>query len=239
MWADLRTAWAFLTIVPVGFPAGERPAGWSFGWFWLVGLAIGAGILLLRQVLPLPPEAAAFVVLLAWVVVTGGLHLDGFGDSCDGVLSTAAPERRLEIMKDPRTGSWAVIGLVMLLLGKWLAIAQTAPLLLLVAPVAGRCAMVWAAQVFPYARTGNSLGGYFRNGLGWRQVIGCSAGALLVVMWVGGRAWLAVPVAAVTVGLVGGWMARRLGGGLTGDSYGAICELTEVLCVWGMATWAS
>jgi adenosylcobinamide-GDP ribazoletransferase len=232
---DLRVAVAFLTIVPAGH-VGERRPGYAFAWFPLVGLAIG--LLLGGAALVTPAPLVGYVVLLLWVIVTGGLHLDGCGDACDGLLATTTPERRLEIMKDPRTGAWAVVGLILLLLGKFAAIGQVAPLLLLVAPVAGRWSMVVAAAVFPYART-TGLGGYFREGLGRRQVIIASVTALLVVATVTfcePRALLALFVAPLFVFAGGRWAAARLGGGLTGDVYGALCEVTELVfllgCVW-------
>lgn len=235
MIGDLRVAVAFLTILPAGH-TGERPPGYAFAWFPLVGLVIG--LLLYGAALVSPPPLAGYGVLLLWVIVTGGLHLDGYGDACDGLLATTPPQRRLEIMKDPRTGAWAVIGLVLLLLGKFVAIGQVAPLLLVVAPVAGRWSMVVAAAAFPYART-TGLGGYFREGLGRRQGIIASVTALLVIgaaAYFDPRALLALVVAPLLVFAGGRWAAARLGGGLTGDVYGALCELTELIfllgCVW-------
>ncbi len=241
MWADVRAAFSFLTVVPLGFADGRKP-GWSFAAYPLVGLAIGGLLALLAAFAPFDAPVTAFVVLAAWVIVTGGLHLDGFGDSCDGVLATVEPARRLEIMKDPRTGAWAVIGLIVLLLGKWTALGAVDPALLLLPPVVGRWAMVIAAARFPYARR-EGLGGYFRDGLGGAQVAIASVTLLVVTLvcalWIDPRALLMPIAGAGVVGLVGGWAARRLGGGLTGDSYGALCELSELTCLLiGAATWA-
>src|SRR5204862_526367 len=79
-----------------------------------------------------------------------------FADSFDVLLSTVTPECRLEIMKDPRAGSWAVTGLALLLLGKWIALRTLSPPLLIVPPVMGRWAMVLAAAAFPLARDSGS-----------------------------------------------------------------------------------
>lgn len=248
-WPDLQRALAFLTILPVGnpdaplvLPAGQvapplRKPGHAFGWFPLVGLALGGALALLGWLLANAPLLRAAGVLGTWVVLTGALHLDGFGDACDGLLATVAPARRLEIMKDPHTGSWAAVGLALLLITKFAAVAslplaQLAPALL-VAPVAGRWAMTAAARSFPYARS-SGLGGYFRDGLGRPQMALASATTLAVVALL---AWfepitLAAAVAAPVAAWGGGrWAAGRLGGGLTGDVYGAICEATEVLCL--------
>lgn len=228
---DLRRAFAFLTVLPVGYPAGGQP-GRMFAFAPLVGLCIGAAVAAVASIASLPGDLKAFLALLAWAALTGGLHLDGFGDACDGLLATTAPERRLEIMKDPRAGSWAVVGLTLLLLGKWSALRGIdAPLLLMLPPVVGRWAMTLAAWAFPYART-SGVGGYFREGLGAAQVAAATltAGAGTVVL--AGAPGLAILVAALAVVIaVGRWAAARLGGGLTGDVYGALCELTELACL--------
>jgi adenosylcobinamide-GDP ribazoletransferase len=233
MLADVRAALAFLTVLPFAYPEG-RKAGYSFAWFPLVGLLIGV---VLVGVLSFPfqsPDARAFVALAAWVILTGGLHLDGFGDSCDALLAVTTPERRLEIMKDPRAGSWAVVGLILLLLGKWTLLRDVPPVLMLLPPIAGRWAMALAAYAFPYARS-SGLGAYFRDGLGRAQVLTASIVALMVIVMialvVNQRAWLMLFTPPLIVFFSGRWAAHRLGGGLTGDVYGAICELTELICL--------
>jgi adenosylcobinamide-GDP ribazoletransferase len=173
---------------------------------------------------------AAFLALAVWAALTGGLHLDGFGDSCDGLLATTTPERRLEIMKDPRVGAYAVVGLTLLLLGKWVALREVAPLLLLLPPVMGRWALTLAAYGFPYARS-SGTGAYFRDGLGGAQVVTATALAAALALAYGWPVMLVALVAPITVLIAGRWAASRLGGGLTGDVYGALCELTEFICL--------
>lgn len=227
MWNDIRTAFSFLTIIPLGY-ATNRKAGWAFTWYPLVGLVIGAILMGVAEVSPFHSGLTAVVVLFAWVFITGGLHLDGFGDSCDGLLATVTPERRLAIMKDPRTGTWAVIGLVLLLLIKWLAIQQMPLELLILPPVLGRWAMVIAVYSFPYARP-SGAGAFFRDGIGSQQVYAATLIAFLIATKVG------FPLLMISVfcfvWLFGRWAGSRLGGGITGDVYGAICELTELLCL--------
>ena len=133
-------------------------------------------------------------------------------------------------MKDSRAGSWAVVGLILLLLGKWIALQSVEPVLLILPPVMGRWAMVLAAGSFPYART-SGVGGFFRTGFGRTQLAVATASALVIA---GSFSWPVVLVALaapVTVLVVGTWAARRLGGGLTGDVYGALGELTELVCL--------
>ena len=224
---DIRAAFAFLTIFPVGQPSRRKP-GWSFAWYPLVGAVIGAILVMLASILPFNSELKAFLVLLCWAVITGGLHLDAFGDSCDGLLVSATAGDRLRIMKDPRSGSWAVIGLILLLLGKWLAIQAVPVEWLLLPPIFGRWALVMAAYHFPYARE-SGTGAFFRDGLDARQLLVASAIVLIVVAHADAVIlWLLT--LAVTIG-IGRWAKGRLGGGITGDVYGAICELTELACL--------
>jgi adenosylcobinamide-GDP ribazoletransferase len=233
---DLRVALAFLTILPVGQTETQQP-GRSFAYFPLVGLLIG--LLLAAVAAGLGPslgaDAAAFGVLVAWVVITGGLHLDGLGDACDGLLASVEPARRLEIMKDPRTGSWAVIGLVLVLLGKWVLLQDLPAVSLIAIPVTGRWVMVLVAYAFPYARSGG-LGGYFRQGLGRWQALIASLTTIIVLAGLAAiiqaLLLLALLLMPLIMGLVGMWASRRLGGGLTGDVYGALCELTELMSLF-------
>lgn len=232
IWADFRLALAFLTTIPVKTPDTGRPPGYSFTYFTLIGTGIGLLLFGVGSLTLLPDFQVAFLVVLAWVVITGGLHLDGFGDACDGLFAATTPARRLEIMKDSRAGSWAVIGLVLLLLGKFLSVSSLTPALLILPPVAGRWVMVMAAWAFPYARQQGS-GGYFRDGLGWQQAAWASVVASLILLamsvFLDLHALLALPVVILVLFGVGQWASERLGVGLTGDLYGAMCELTELL----------
>ncbi len=231
MLADIRAAFSFLTILPLGSPSGRR-RGWSVAWFPLVGLCIGALLGAIAAYSPFDRELSAFLILLAWVLISGGLHLDGFGDSCDGLLAVVDPGERRRIMRDPRAGMWAVAGTVLLLLGKWLAIRAAPAEMLVLAPVLGRWAMVLVVYAFPAARD-NGMAATFRDGLARRHVI---LAAVWVVILLTQVELLALALGScVFAGVFGRWAARRLGGGLSGDVYGAICELTELLCLLALA----
>ena len=203
-------------------------------WFPLVGLIIGAILagldFLLAPVLPDLPATA--LVLVAWVALTGGLHLDGFVDCCDGLLVAKPAEQRLEIMKDSRVGAFGVIGVVCLLLVKFSALATLAPGdrlgWLLVVPTLSRWTMVWAAWRYPLARR-DGFAAWFRAGLSWPHVLVAGSTALVVALLIGRLAglgsfaaiWLFTILFAI-------WVQRRIPG-LTGDVYGALNELAEVV----------
>lgn len=205
--------------------------GKSFGHFPLVGVLIGLLLMFLHN-LPISSSLNAFLILLVWVVITGGLHLDGVADSCDALFASVTPERRLEIMKDPHTGTWGVVGVVLILLGKFVALGEDLWLVILFAPVAGRMVMVIAAYALPYARA-EGLGATMREGLGFSELL--LSLTPLVGLSVGVMAYhTSVELIAVVAGVLSGlllalWARRRLGGGLTGDVYGLLCEFTEVV----------
>jgi adenosylcobinamide-GDP ribazoletransferase len=229
MWRDVAGAFSFLTAIPAHADPRERKPGWIFSYFPLVGLLIGGILFLGADLRAFPHDLNAFMLLFIWVALTGGLHLDGFADSCDGLLATTTPERRLEIMKDPRAGSWAVVGLIILLLGKWLALREISGMMLILAPVMGRWAMVLAASIFPYARGTSGVGGHYRQGLGRVQVTIASIVALGTGAAYGWPVALVMILPLAVTGIIGRWASPRLGGGLTGDVYGAICEVTELV----------
>lgn len=121
-------ALAFLTIIPIRFREmpTETAIARSRFWYPVVGLLLGSllGGWAYLLSLCIPPMLAAFLVLVLWVILTGALHLDGFGDLCDGLFGGKTPEDRLRIMKDPRRGTFGVVGTVLLLLGKFVACVE-------------------------------------------------------------------------------------------------------------------
>ncbi len=237
MWAPLRdfnAALSLLTTLPTPKQYPEAP-GRAFAYFPLVGVVLGCLLWAVQASVGriATADAAAWVTLLAWVLLTGGLHLDGLGDASDGLFATVSTQRRLDIMKDPRTGTWSVVSLCLVLLGKWVGIRHADGAWLLLAAVAARWVMVAAAYSFPYARA-DGMGGYYRQGLGRQQMAIASVIMIgLVAFFAGYFAQLLVVLAGAAV--VAWWASRRLGG-LTGDIYGALCELTEtgLLLLLGM-----
>lgn len=233
----LAAAVQFLTLAPplVRRPLTPLELGRSVGWFPLVGLLIGGLLAGLDRCLAwvFPPAVVAALVLAAWVVFTGALHLDGFLDSCDGLFGGHTPEARLRIMRDERAGAFAVIGGVLLLLLKYAALAGNPERLaaLLIAPVVGRWGMTLAVVAFPYGRA-EGLGRAMKDHAGRPQILLASIVAVAVVggvtAIVGWRALMILPLAGVVTWVVGRFTLRRLPG-LTGDIYGALCELLEVV----------
>ena len=104
----------FLTTLPIpsNYEFTLDTVGKSAGWFPFIGLIIGllsAGFnfIIMRFI---PPLLSALLTTMFWIILTGGLHLDGTADSCDGLLNASDKERRLEIMKYPRLSILGVLG---------------------------------------------------------------------------------------------------------------------------------
>jgi adenosylcobinamide-GDP ribazoletransferase len=228
------TALQFLTIAPAVLRRPFTPVemGRAVGFFPVVGLLLGGVLLGLDEATRIywMPGLGAALVLAAWVIASGALHLDGLLDACDGLLGGRTPEDRLRIMKDARVGAFAVVGGALFVLLKYLALASVDDRMaaLLLAPALGRWAMVLAIVLFPYARA-EGLGRSMKDHAGWRDVVLGTLTAVAASWLAGGeRGLLAMAVAFVAVWLAGRFTLKRLPG-LTGDIYGAICEIVELL----------
>lgn len=224
---DFLTALGLLTIIPARYR--EPITARAYVYFPLIGLLIGAILVAAQFALRaiFSPLVAAALVLVLWVALSGALHLDGFADACDALFAATTRERRLEILRDVHLGTFGAVGLILLLIVKFAAIASASSFVpLLLAPVLGRWAMVFAAM-FPLARS-SGMAAMFRAGLTRRIVFVATMFTVLVCALFGAHGVLAFSVAFVIALLVARWAQNRLGG-LTGDIYGMICESVEVI----------
>ncbi|MBK0397832.1 adenosylcobinamide-GDP ribazoletransferase [Limibaculum sp. M0105] len=222
----------FLTRLPVpdpGWEEGRLRAALAFFPVAgaLVGL-IGAGVWW-GAVQVLPAAVAAGLALAAMLLATGAMHEDGLGDVADGLGGGATAERALEIMRDSRIGSYALLAVGLAVGLRWAALAALSAadgaLALVIAATAARAAMVPASCIAAPARP-DGLGRMLGQGADGRGV-GLALGLGLAAALAGGWAGLGALVAALVVmGLVVRIMRRRVGG-MTGDGYGAIASLAE------------
>lgn len=246
----LIAALQFLLVSPVLIRREFTPQelGRATGFYPLVGLMLG-GLLagadfLLGHLLPVQVRSA--LVLALWLVLTGGLHFDGFLDACDGLLGGSTPERRMEIMRDEHTGAYALAGgalLLLVLFSSLNSIASERWAALLLAPVLGRWGMTLAMVAFPYARPAG-LGRDIKDHATLAQAI---LATLTGVAAVAGLTWalraytpLAALLGATLVGVLSTAFILRRIPGMTGDTYGAINMLIEtaVLLTFVAVPWA-
>ena len=245
-WRRLRMAVALLTRIPVSYPADAREAdiGPSAAMYPVVGIAVGGVVVGAYYGAAAMWDGVAMpvaVAVAAWVAVTGGLHLDGVMDAADGLFSHRPRSDKLRIMKDPQVGAFGALALVVLLMLKAASLSAIPPhrawRALLLAPMLGRLGMVYAGAAYPYACPEGGMGGAFAERVRWTHVGVAALTTLLVAALLQDvRVWAALLVAVVCAW----WCARRMArslGGLTGDTYGALCEATEVvtLMAFGVA----
>ncbi len=242
--SDLAAAIGFLTLLPVGrtWPDGRTPR--SVGWYpwvgWLLGALVAAPLLAIgRFAGPIEGTRALLAgacAVAAWALLTRFLHWDGLADAFDGLWGGHTSERRLEIMRDSRIGSFGATAVVMTALLQFAAAAalveRGAWWVLLAAPVVGRLAAAQAAWALPAARTeGLGLTAMEEPGVYDRTVAASAGLALLALLALGAPlnafiVVMAVGVAAAT--LVPRVLARPVGG-MTGDLFGATVVVVETV----------
>ena len=234
-----------LTRLPVpssSLPPRPEELGLAVLFFPVVGLLIGALLAGLHTALWLiDPGVLAALVLAAWVLLTGGLHLDGLADTADAWIGGQGDrDRTLAIMKDPRSGPIAIVVIILLLLNKLAALhalpPQDAGVALLLAPVLGRAVIVLLLLTTPYIRPaglGAPYAEYLPRGRCSLLLGLITAATVAMTGWAG----IAVLI-GLGIGIAGLRQAlmQRLGG-ITGDTLGAACELAETATLL-MLVWA-
>lgn len=234
MWQELKMAFSFLTRLPVKNSENWDEAAFSRAtrFYPLVGLVLGALAAAVAWVFAfVHPNLAALATIIAVIALSGGLHLDGYMDTCDGIFASRGRERALEIMKDSHVGAFGVIGVVVLLLSKYvlygLIIGEGRFLAAIaVALVFSRWMLSIGLIYFPSARA-EGLGVTVKRHVAkssflWGLV-------LLLLIALVSRGWLllfVLALATLTMVVIASLISRFLGG-LTGDVYGAMAELAD------------
>jgi adenosylcobinamide-GDP ribazoletransferase len=248
-----RLALAFLTIVPLAPRAGagggdqaendrelEADLAASRFAYPLVGLLLGLVLAALSAGLDrlgTGPGIAAFALVAAGVALTGGLHLDGLADSFDGLFLWGGPDRRLAVMRDPHVGSFGVAALVLVLLGKYVALESLAgwerTLAILAAVATSRALLLVSSGLANYARP-EGTGGILIRATTRRDALLGALTALALAL-AAGPAGLGAGIAALALAV--GWTRLATGrlGGITGDTLGALVELSELLVLMGLS----
>jgi len=226
----------FLTRIPLNIKLNIKDDDFekSTIFFPLVGLIVGVFNCLIYLAFSkistgLFPIIAA---VLANVIITGALHIDGLGDSCDGIFSARSKERILEIMRDSRVGTHGVIGIVfdfLLRIGILTSIAPDKVIyFLLISPVISRTMIVFASSISVYARKGDGLGNLFIEKVSKKRALGTVCIELIIsFIFFKYISFILLISAVITTLLIRVYFYSKIDG-LTGDNLGAINEVIEI-----------
>jgi adenosylcobinamide-GDP ribazoletransferase len=225
--------------VPIKRELTPKQLGRATAWFPLVGLGIGGILAGLNWVfnLILPPSVTNILLIITLVIITGAMHLDGLSDTCDGIAGHKTVEQRWKVMHDSRVGAFGVVGIVLILLVQYVALnnvpSDKMTAVLLFMPVVSRWAMVYTIFAFPYARP-TGLGKAYKEATGWLQLVIATiitlgiAGGLFPLFNVSG--FLLIGGILIIATALAFYFKHKFAG-LTGDTYGAINEISEVMAL--------
>ena len=228
----LIAALQFLTIIPLGKSAIYDPKG-MVPFFPVVGIIVG-GLLsvfdyITLNIWPTPVTAVLDVVFL--VVITAALHMDGLGDTADGLMGHRSRENALAIMKDSRIGVMGLVAIVCALAVKWGGIMHLSDhrmLLLVLVPAYSRSAMIFGIRYLEYGRPDGGTGFDF-----FGEPLKLSAFKWMLIpvtlsIFLGWKGFWLNLIFAVTVAIIIFYYNKRMGC-ITGDMLGAMTEVTESL----------
>ena len=246
----LAIALQFLTRLPITLrtPPSDIEIGRSLLFYPLAGLLIGSALMGLALLCQghLPPLPTAALLLMVWIGIYGGLHLDGLADSADAWAgSRGEAARALAIMKDPNCGPLGVVVIVIVLLLKFSALTSllsvnvsadatlsSSLIPLLITPMLGRAVLLPLFMTTPYVRTqglGTAMHAHLPHRTAWLMLL-LIVIALLCFL---GRQIVPVCLAACASFVALRWMMCRVIGGMTGDTAGAMVEIVEAMVLLG------
>ncbi|HUI68346.1 MAG TPA: adenosylcobinamide-GDP ribazoletransferase [Nitrospirota bacterium] len=226
----------FLTIFTISrkHDVTEGDLAKSVVYFPFVGFLIGVILNYSDKALAwtVPPTIANALLLIMLVLITRAIHIDGLADTLDGIMGGHDRTSRLEIMKDSRLGTAGALGIVLLLLVKYLCFNNLfdndKASALLTAPMLGRWSQILMVFRANYGRE-QGMGSAFVGHLRVSGMISASAVALGLAVFVSGI-WAAILISSVALfTIVCRWYLVRKLGGVTGDAIGAVSELNEAL----------
>lgn len=230
----LVVAFGFLTRVPMPrVEANVADFSGAIRWYPVVGLCIG-GVLAAAGCAGAQVDGwtGALAALVAWVAITGALHLDGLGDLADGLGAAHGDRARLlAVMADPHIGSFGVVTIGLQLAAKLVllhAVSAAGWGAVILVPFAARIGpLCWARWVPPLREGG--LGAMVAGAVRLRDIVGWGAVLALAALVEAG-----VLTAPLLIGGFGIWLARRVGG-VSGDGHGAGIELVETGLLFALA----
>jgi len=240
----------FLTILPISWKTDQDHDHLKSSLYFfpavgaLIGITVGGISMLLVQFLPFTVVSVIVIILLAGF--SGCLHIDGLADSCDGLFSARPRTKMLVIMRDSNIGAMGVIGIVSVILLKFSAVNSLEPSMLFITIVlmgiAGRVSMLIMIAVLPYVRGKDGIGTSFLHENSqniWKAAVAGLFWLLICLFFFPARTILAAVVSTLIIVFAFSWYCRKMIGGFTGDTLGAVCELSEMAVAVSMVSFLS
>jgi adenosylcobinamide-GDP ribazoletransferase len=223
----------FLTIFPVSIKQKlkNRDFGKALLYFPIVGLIIGIILAVTASIFSfLPPLVTAAIILTTSIILTGGLHLDGFADSCDGLYGNWPKERILTIMKDSNIGAMGVIGLICLLLFKFTLIVSIPTQILwkslIVMAAFSRWVQTFACAFSTYPRENGKAKLFVTSSKKINVIVSGIITFIAAILMLQLKIILPIVFTFILVCLFMAFVKKKIGG-MTGDTIGAVSEITE------------
>lgn len=222
----------FLTriVIPNKYTFTDSDFGKSIWNYPFVGLLMGgilAGVCYGFGEFQMNTDLSSFILLVVYIGLSGGLHLDGLADVCDGIFSGRSREKIFEIMKDSRVGSFGAIGIVIYLLGMWIALRYADWQTVLIFPIIGRSAILLSAGISSYAKE-TGMGKTVVDAAHRSHVIYAIGITSVVTICVDYRLIIPVMLSFLIVLVVTRYVSKILGG-ITGDVMGMLVEVSQLI----------
>ena len=229
----------FITIIPIKkeLDYSEKNIAKSMLYYPIIGTIIGLILILINTLgtYILPDLIVNSLLLIFFVLLTGGIHMDGLADTIDGIFGGNDKKSRLKIMQDSNIGVYGVTAVILLLIFKFSLLIELPldqkNLILLVTPTISRWAMVIAVYLFPYAKE-EGFGKAFKLYLSRREVWGATIWTFiltLITFFLKGS--LILIISFTVIWLFCHLITKKIDG-LTGDNYGALNEIMEVVILF-------
>ncbi len=197
----------------------------------IIGTVLAGSYYFLEKLFPI--YVSIIITIIFYIIITGGLHLDGLGDTFDGIFSNRPKEKILEIMRDSRVGTNAVLAIISVLLldiSVLCSFDKTVIVkILFLMPVAGRVGSLIGAGVSKYARAGEGLGKSFIDYCGAKEILIGLIPYMIIFYLISGIYSLILSIGIAVTPVVTVKLLSHKIGGATGDILGAVCEINQVI----------
>ncbi|MFH1692353.1 MAG: adenosylcobinamide-GDP ribazoletransferase [Candidatus Omnitrophota bacterium] len=233
---EFLTALQFLTIIPIKISKmDDNKLARSMIYYPIVGCLLGlilCAITLITSRIGCSSIAEAIIIIISLIILTGGIHLDGLADTADAFLSRTSKEKMLLIMRDSHIGTMGVLSLLSALLLKIAFLSTLSPALkipaILLMCILSRWSLVFSTYIFPYARKEGKARAF-------KEKIHFKIYLLATLFTLGaaiefGRFYGLIAFSAIGLNAyVFGYFFKRHLGGITGDTLGAVSEISEII----------